>query len=125
MYPISVYFEMIIQLITIISYYNGFDQASGGLDEGSDVDLFFPLKASTLRRIPSFLSLHQPRTSHEYNLCILAMFTISCKDVNYVNWSNLGVFNLRVLKSETHWESAVKQRFPDDIVVKLATYLTI
>ena len=69
-------------------------------------------------RIPSFLSLHQLRTSHEYNLCILAMFTMSCRDVKYVNWSNLGVVNLYVLKSETRWESAVKWRFPDDIVVK-------
>ena len=45
MYPIIVYFEMVIQLITTISlsgvYYNGFDQDAGGLDEGSDVDLFF------------------------------------------------------------------------------------
>ena len=84
MYPISVYF------------------AAGGLDVGSDVDLFvFSVKGSTLRTIPSFLSLHQPRTSHEYNLCILAMFTMFCKDVKYVNWPNLGVLNLRVKKSET------------------------
>ena len=53
------------------------------------------------------------------------MFTMSCKDVKYVNWPNLGVLNLRVPKSETRWESAVKRRFPDDIVAKLATYLTI
>ena len=90
------------------------------LDEGSDVDLFLFLKGSTLRKIPFFLSLHQPRTSYEYNLCILAMFTMSCKDVKYVNWPNLGVVNLRVPKSETCWESAVKRRFSDDIVVKLA-----
>ena len=38
--------------------YNGFDQAAEGLDEGSDADFFF--KGSTLRKIPSFLSLHQP-----------------------------------------------------------------
>ena len=73
----------------------------------------------------SFLSLHQPRTSHEYNMCILAMFTMSYKDVKYFTWPNLGVLNLRVLKSETRMESAVKRRFPDDIVVKLATYSTI
>ena len=35
-----------------------------GLDEGSDVDFF--LIGSTLRPILSFLSLDQPRTSHEY-----------------------------------------------------------
>ena len=69
--------------------------------------------------------LHQPRTSHGYNLCILGMFTMSCKDVKYVNWPNLGVLYLHVLKSETRWESDIKRRFPDDIVVKLATYLTI
>ena len=57
--------------------------AAEGLDEGSDVDLYF---SSTLREIPSFLSLHQPQTSHEYYLCILAIFTISRKDVKHVNW---------------------------------------
>ena len=47
MYAISVYFGMVIQLLTTISLlFNGFDQAAGGLDEGSDVDLFFSLKAS-------------------------------------------------------------------------------
>ena len=93
--------------------------------EGSDVDLFFSLKGSTLRKIPSFLALYQPRTSHEYNQCILAMFTMSCKNVKYVNRPNIGVLNLRVRKSETRWESTVRRRFPNDIVVKLATYLTI
>ena len=70
-----------------------------------------------------FLFLITP--AHEDNLCIVAMFTMSCKDVKHVNWTNLGVLNLHVLKSETRWESAVKRRFPDDIVVELATYLTI
>ena len=52
------------------------------------------------------------------------MFTMSCKDVKYVNWPKLGVVNLRARESETRCESAVKRRFPDDIVVKLAAYLT-
>ena len=89
--------------------YIGFDQAAEGLDEGSDVDLFFSLKGSTLRKIPSFLSLHQPRTSHEYYLCILAMFMMSRKDIKHVNWPSLGVLNLCVLKCETRWEGAVKR----------------
>ena len=29
-------------------------------------------------------------------LCILAMFTMSHKDVKYVNWPNLGVLSLHV-----------------------------
>ena len=65
---------MFIQLITInysFLYYNDFDQAAGGLGEGSVVNLFFSLKGSTLRKILSFLPLHQPRTAHEYHLCIL------------------------------------------------------
>ena len=45
---------------------------------------------------------------------------MSRKDVKYVNWPNLGVLNLRVRKSETRWGSAVKRRFLNDIVVKLA-----
>ena len=90
MYPISVYLGMFIQLITTI-YYNSFDQAVEGLDEGSNVDLFFSLKGSTPWKIHSFLSLHQPRTSHEYYLCILAIFTMSHKDVKHVNWPNLDV----------------------------------
>ena len=53
------------------------------------------------------------------------MFTMSRKDVKYVNWPNLGVLNLRVQKSETRWESAIKRRFPNDIVNKLATSLTM
>ena len=41
MYPISVYFGMFTQLITVISLlFIGFDQAAEGLDEGSDVDFF-------------------------------------------------------------------------------------
>ena len=71
------------------------------------------------------LPFYQPRTSHEYYLCILAMFTVSRKDVKYVNWPNLGMLNLRVRKSGTRWESAVKPLFPDDIVIKLATSLTM
>ena len=58
-------------------------------------------------------------------MCIMAMFTMSRKDVKYVNWSNLGVLNLRVQKSETRWESSVKQRFPDDNVIELATSVTM
>ena len=85
MYPVSVYFGMFIQFLTTIPYFYWVDQAAEGLDEGSDVDLFFSLKGSTLRKIPSFSSLHQPRTSYEYHLCILAMFTMSRNDVKHVS----------------------------------------
>ena len=104
-------------------YYNGFDQAAKGLSKRSDVDLFFSSEWSTLRKIPSFLSLHQPRTSHEYYLCILAMFTISREYIKH--WPSLKVLSLRVCKCETRRESAVKLWFPDDIVTKLATSLTM
>ena len=50
-----------------------------------------------------------PRISHEYYLCILAMFTMYRKDVKHVNWPSLEVLSLRVWKCDTHWESAVKQ----------------
>ena len=94
MYPLSVYFGMFIQFLTTIPLkYIGFDQAAEGLDEGS------------------FLSLHQPRTSHEYYLCILAMFTMSREDVKHGNWPSLEVLSLRVWKCETCWESAIKQSF--------------
>ena len=53
------------------------------------------------------------------------MFTVCRKDVKYVSWPNLGMLNLRVRKSETRWESAVKPLFPDDILIKLATSLTM
>ena len=86
---------------------------------------FFSLKRSTLRKIPSFLSSHQPRTSHEYYLCILAIFTMSCKDVKLVNWPSLEVLALRVCKCESRRESAVKLWFSDVIVIKLATSLTM
>ena len=76
--------------------------------------IFFSLKGSTLRKIPSFLSLYQPRTSHEYYLCILAVFVMFHRDVKYVNWSSLEVLSFRVWKCET-----------DDIVIKLATSLTM
>ena len=46
-----------------------------GLDEGSDVDLFFFEKVNTEEN-PFLLSLQQLRTSHEYCMCILAMFTM-------------------------------------------------
>ena len=77
-----------------------------------------------MRKIPSFLSLHQPRTSHEYYLCILAMFTMSRKDLRHVNWPSLEVLTLRVCKYKTRRESAVKL-FSNDIVIKLATSLTM
>ena len=86
---------------------------------------FFSCKGSTLRKIPSFVSLHQPRTSKENYLCILAMLTLSCKDVKHVNWPSLEVLTLRVWKCETPWESVVKQSFSDDIVIKLARSLTM
>ena len=47
---------------------------------------------------PFFLSLHQPRTPHEYYLCILAMFTMSRKDLKHVNRPSLAVLFLPVLK---------------------------
>ena len=56
--------------------------------------VIFILKLSKLRKIPCFLSPHLPRTSHEYYLCILAMFTMSSKDVKHVNSRSLGVLNL-------------------------------
>ena len=51
-----------------------------GLDEGSDVDLFFFERVNT-KEIPFFLSLHQPQTSHEYCRRIFAMLTMSPKDL--------------------------------------------
>ena len=41
MYPVSVYFGMFIQFLKNIFYSNGIDEAAEGLDEGTDVDLFF------------------------------------------------------------------------------------
>ena len=82
---------------------------------------FSSLKGSTLRKIPSFLSLHQPRTSHEYCLCILAMFTMSRKDLRHVNWLSSDVLTLPVWKCETRQESTVKRCISDDVVIKLAT----
>ena len=87
--------------------------------------MFFSLKGSTLRKIPFFLSLHQPRTAHEYYLCILAMFTMSRKDVKHVSWPSLGVLTLRVWKCETGREGVVELWFADDIVNKLAASLTM
>ena len=58
-------------------------------------------------------------------VCIVAMLTMSRKDVKYVNWPNLGVLNLCVPKSETRWEIADRQCFPNDFVVKLETSLTM
>ena len=69
--------------------------------------IFFSLKGSTLMKTPFFLSLYQPRTSHEYYLCILVMFMMSRKDVKHVNWPGLQVLSLRVCKCETHGETAV------------------
>ena len=76
--------------------------------------IFFSLMGSTLRKIPSFLSLHQPQTSHEYYLCILMMLTMSRKDVKHVNWPRLEVLTHRVCKCETRRESAVKLWYSDD-----------
>ena len=87
MYPISVYFGMFIQFLTTIPIFIIYiNQAAEGLDAGFDVDLLFSLKGSALKKIPSLLLLHQPRTSHKYYLCVLAMFTMSLKDVKHVNW---------------------------------------
>ena len=49
-----------------------------------------------MRTIPSFLSLHQPRTSHAYYLCILAMLTMFRTDVKHVNWPSLEMLSLHV-----------------------------
>ena len=57
-----------------------------------------PLKESTLREIPPFLSLNQLRTSHKYCLCILAMFTMLCNDLKHVNRPSLAVLTFPVLK---------------------------
>ena len=67
--------------------------------------IFFPLKGSALRKIPSFLSLHHPWTSHKHYLCILSMFTMFRKDVN---WSSLEALTLRVWKCETRLEGTIK-----------------
>ena len=64
--------------------------------KGAMLICFFSLKGLTLGKIPSSLSLHQPRTSYEYHLCILAMFTMSRKDIKHVNWPRLDVLTLRV-----------------------------
>ena len=72
---------------------------------------------STLRKISSFLSLHLPRAPHEYYRRILAMFTIPHQDLELVN---------------NYWPSwpeicgpIGKWSFSDDIVIKLATSLTM
>ena len=58
---------------------------------------FFFEKVNT-EEIPFlFLSLH-PRTSHEICLSILAMFTMSSKDLKHVNRLSLAVLRLSVLK---------------------------
>ena len=58
-------------------------------------------------------------------MCILAMFTMSRKDVKHVNWPSIEVLTLRVFKCETRGGSAIKLWFSDDIVIKLATSLTM
>ena len=47
------------------------------------------------------------------------------KDVKHVSSLSLEVLNLCVWKCETRWESASKLWFSDDIVIKLATSLTM
>ena len=90
---------------------------------------FFSLKGSTLRKIPPFLSVHQLRTAHEYNMCILAMFTIFRKYGKHVNWPSLKVSTLYISKCETRRESAVKLWFSYDIVfddeIHLRPYILI
>ena len=103
---------MFTQLITTISLlFIGFDQAAEGLYEGSDVD-FFSLKGSTLRTILSFLSVNEPRTSHEYNLCILAMLTMSRKDVKHVNWPRLEVLTSVFVNGRPVGEATLSCGFP-------------
>ena len=43
------------------------------------------------KKNPFFLLLQQLRTSHEYCLCILAMFTMLRKDLKHVNRTRLAV----------------------------------
>ena len=62
---INVYVEIFIQFQTTMTEV---------LHEIFDVDMFFSLKGSTLKKIPLFLSLHQPQTSHEYCQRIFAMY---------------------------------------------------
>ena len=50
--------------------------------------------------------LFQPRTSGEYHLCILAMFTMSRKDVKIAEFKSV---DLQVWKCETRWESAFRR----------------
>ena len=60
--------------------------------------IFFSLKKSTMRKIPSFLSPQQPQTFRENCLCILAMFMMSRKDLKHVNRQSLAVKRVSVLK---------------------------
>ena len=59
MYPISVYFRMVMQFQTTMTLILGFTikPPAEGLDEGSDVDLFFSLKGSELRKISFIFNL--------------------------------------------------------------------
>ena len=83
----------------------------------------FSLKGLTLRKIPSFLSLNQPRISHEYNVRVYSGDVPQrCKICQLAEFRCL---NLCVPKSETRWEIADRQCFPNDFVVKLETSLTM
>ena len=60
---------------------------------------------------------HQPRTSHEYRLCNLAMFMVSSKDLEHVNQPSLGL--IEMCGPLGMWS------FSEDVVIKLATSLTM
>ena len=64
---------------------------------------------------PMLICFFFERVNTDDYLCILAMFTMSRKDVKHVNWPGLEVLSLLVCKCETRRESAVKLWFPDDI----------
>ena len=72
-------------------------------------------------------SMHPKQTQDAHPMLVQcrAMFVMFHKDVKYVDWLNLGAMNLRVRKSETRWKNFNKRQFPDDIVIKLATSLTM
>ena len=52
------------------------------------ISIFFFEKVNT-EETPFLLSLQQLRTSHEFCLYILAMLTMSRKDLKHVNWLSL------------------------------------
>ena len=70
--------------------------------------------------------MHTINNNHLFIIMVLTM-TMSRKDVGlkHVNWPNLEVLTLHVWKCETRGENDVQLWFSDDIVIKLATALTM